>query len=87
MYSGKEVSKIVLEAKEKLLNIFIDEFGKDVNLKKITNDLYKIEFEAKMSKCLIMWILQQGHNVKVIYPESLIISIKEEIDKIDSLYK
>ncbi|RDY28418.1 WYL domain-containing protein [Romboutsia weinsteinii] len=87
MYSGKEVSKIVLEARKKLLNVFIDEFGKDVDLKKINNDLYKIEFEAKVSRGLIMWILQQGDNIKVIYPKSLIKSIKEEIEQINNLYK
>ena len=87
MYSGKEVSKIVLEVNKKLLNVLIDELGKDVNLRKIENNLYKVEFECKMNRGIIMWILQQGDNVKVIYPQSLIDSIKEEVRKINNLYE
>lgn len=87
MYAGKEVSKVILETSKKLLNVFIDEFGNDVNLEKIDNDLYKVEFEAKISKGLLMWILQQGHNVKVVYPKVLIENIKEEVEKINNLYK
>ena len=87
MYAGGKVSKVILETSKKLLNVFIDEFGNDVNLEKINKDLYRVEFEAKISRGLLMWLLQQGHNVKVLYPNILIENIKEEIEKIHNLYK
>lgn len=87
MYAGGKVSKVILETSKKLLNVFIDEFGNDVNLEKIDKDLYRVEFEAKISRGLLMWLLQQGHNVKVLYPNILIENIKEEIEKIHNLYK
>lgn len=35
MYSGKEMSEIILETNERLLNVFIDELGNDVYIEKI----------------------------------------------------
>lgn len=87
MYSGKETSEIVLETNKGLLGVFIDELGEDVKIEKMKEDLYKVKFEAKVSPGITKWILQLGYNVKVIHPQTLIENIKEEIGKINNLYK
>lgn len=86
MYSGKEMSEIILETNKRLLNVFIDELGDDVSIEKMGTDLYRVKFEAKISQGITKWILQLGHDVKVIYPQVLIENIKEEIQKINNLY-
>lgn len=87
MYSGKETSRIILEVKRNKISLFIDELGEDVSIKKINDDLCKVEFEANISQGLTSWMLQLGHSAKVIYPDILIENMKNEISKINNLYK
>ncbi|MGH4120857.1 helix-turn-helix transcriptional regulator [Clostridium sp.] len=86
MYSGKDI-KIAVRFKKKLLDLVIDQLGEDVELINDKDGYFIASFIAKSSTGLSRWLLQLGSGAMVIEPLELINEIKEEVNKIKSLYE
>lgn len=86
MFSGEDC-EVILKIKPQLLNLVIDELGEDVDIYKLDEDTYQVNFKAKLGIGLTKWVLQLGVDAKVISPDKLRQDVKENIEKMMSLYK
>lgn len=86
MYPGR-VSYIEIKFDKHLINAIIDRFGKDVNIKVVEDDSFILRTDAAINKGLVRWILNWGSDAKVLHPPILIKEIKEEIEKMNNIYK
>lgn len=84
MYTGK-LMKIKFEFSGSSLDVILDRLPTAKVIDQYDNK-YLIEAEV-FGKGIIMWILSQGGNIKVISPDSLIEEIKKEIEKFKNIYK
>jgi predicted DNA-binding transcriptional regulator YafY len=85
MYSGEEWY-IHIRFKNKLINVIIDRFGTDANIQKFDEEWFLLKTKAVVSEGLIRWILTWGSDAKVVYPDFLIIKLKNEAEKMFNLY-
>ena len=86
MYPGA-VEAIEIKFKNKLINAVIDKLGKDMNSHKIDDYTFKVRFHAAINEGLLRWILMWGADAKVLQPESLILMMKNESEKMNNIYK
>ncbi|TCP25628.1 putative DNA-binding transcriptional regulator YafY [Scopulibacillus darangshiensis] len=85
MYSGEE-DVIKLKFKNGLINVIIDRFGIDADIKRADDDSFFIRTKASVSDGLVRWLLTWGSDVEVIEPASLRERIKAENEKVQKLY-
>lgn len=85
MYSGEEKS-IEIEFNNTLINVIIDRFGLNADIRPVDNGKFKLTTTAIISEGLIRWILTWGKDAKVLYPQSLINDLKNETEKLYKLY-
>ncbi|WP_420796926.1 helix-turn-helix transcriptional regulator [Alkalihalobacterium alkalinitrilicum] len=86
MYSGEERS-IEIEFVNQLLNVVIDRFGLDVNIRPHTEETFRITTNAVISDGLVRWLLTWGSDAKVISPPSLVTRMKAEAGKLFRHYE
>ena len=86
MFPGIE-SEVTIKFNKNLLNFMIDSFGDDIVIDINEDDTYTGKFMAKIGEGLVRWILQLGYDGTVIKPEYLKELVKEEIVKLNEMYK
>lgn len=86
MFGGEMIS-LEIEFTEKLLNAVIDRFGLQANIQYKDRGVYTLKARASMSEGLLRWVLRWGSEMRVLHPQSLIRSVKEEITTTYKQYK
>lgn len=86
MFAGEEM-RIRIQFENELVPSIIDRFGKDIDIRKVDDEYFEISTRAKISTGLISWILGWGKQAKVISPDLLVENIKEEVERMNDLYK
>jgi len=85
MFTGDE-ELIRLQVKNELINVMIDRFGLDADIRKASEDAFLLTTMASVSEGLVNWILTWGSKVKVISPDHLKDRLKEESRKMWEQY-
>lgn len=86
MYSGVE-DIVEIEFDNHLINVVIDRFGCDIDIKKTDDKTFKIRIHAAISKGLVRRILTWGSDAKVLSPQYLVNEIKAEGRRILDMYE
>ncbi|MEL3973624.1 WYL domain-containing protein [Rossellomorea oryzaecorticis] len=86
MFAGDE-EWIKIKLHNQLINVIIDKFGKNVDIKKQDEDHFILSTKARISGGLVNWILSFGSKAKVISPVSLSETVKQEIANMNKLYQ
>jgi predicted DNA-binding transcriptional regulator YafY len=86
MFAGSE-EWIKVKFQNHLINVMIDKFGKDVSIQKVDNDHFVLTTKARLSSGLVSWLLNWGGQAEVLSPASLVDTIKEEIKRMQKIYK
>lgn len=86
MFAGDE-EWIKIKFHNQLINVIIDKFGKNVDIKKQDEDHFILSTKARISGGLVNWILSFGSKAKVISPVSLSDTVKQEIANMNKLYQ
>lgn len=86
MFAG-ENQWIKIQFHNDLINVVLDRFGLDADIRQVDDEHFLLTTKAKISKGLKGWILTWGHQAKVIAPEWLAGEIKEEIQQMQKLYE
>jgi predicted DNA-binding transcriptional regulator YafY len=86
MYAGNE-ERIKIRLHNSLINVMIDKFGKDVEIRKQDDEHFILTTNAIVSEGLVKWLLNWGSEAKVLAPDSLVNSVKEEIQKMMLVYE
>ena len=89
MFRAEKVERVELKVNKNLINSVIEKFGDRIDIRKCLDDgdCFIISTSVGINTGLVRWILKQGAEVKVIYPEYLIEKLKVEIEKVQNLYK
>ena len=89
MFRAEKVERVELKVNKSLINSVIEKFGDRIDIHRCLEDgdYFIISTFVGINTGLVRWILKQGAEVKVIYPEYLIEKLKVEIEKVQNLYK
>lgn len=85
MYSGEEIDMVV-EFDNHLINVVIDRFGSDADVRPRDDGRFELFTKAIFSDGLVRWLLTWGSDAKVLYPSKLVNRMKEETNKIYNIY-
>jgi predicted DNA-binding transcriptional regulator YafY len=85
MFTG-EREWVTIRFKHHLVNVVIDQFGLDVDLKKVDDEWFELRANVFASDGLVGWILSWGGDAKVIKPQHLVERIKKKIDGMSGMY-
>ena len=89
MFRAEKVERVELKVNKSLINSVIEKFGDRIDIHRCLEDgdCFIISTFVGINTGLVRWILKQGAEAKVIYPEYLIEKLKFEIEKVQNLYK
>jgi predicted DNA-binding transcriptional regulator YafY len=85
MYPG-EVDYIEIHFRNQLINVVLDRFGRDINIRIVDKDKFAIKISASISEGLIRWLLTWGSDARVISPPDLVQKLKEEAERMYKQY-
>lgn len=78
---GGDIRKVHIEFPNDKVGIFIDRFGKDINIRPANDDRSVIAVDVAISLHFIGWIFGLGNDVKITGPNELLNKIKEATEK------
>ncbi|WP_067728381.1 helix-turn-helix transcriptional regulator [Oceanobacillus damuensis] len=86
MFAGKEIW-IKIQFHKDLINVVLDRFGLEADIKELDEDHFILKTKAKLSDGLINWILTWGNKAKVLAPEDLVSRVKGQITRMMEVYE
>ncbi|EFV77903.1 WYL domain-containing protein [Cytobacillus oceanisediminis] len=86
MYAGSE-EWIKIRFHNDLINVIIDKFGRDADIRKLDENYFVLTAKAIVSDGLVKWLLNWGNQAKVLSPSSLIDQVTNEIRNMMSVYE
>jgi predicted DNA-binding transcriptional regulator YafY len=86
MYAGTE-EWIKIRFHNDLINVIIDKFGRDADIRKFDEDHFVLSAKAIVSEGLVKWLLNWGSQAKVLSPSSLIDQVTNEIKNMMAVYE
>lgn len=86
MYAGDE-TKVTLEAENKMINVLIDRFGKDLIIAPISDTHFKTTVTVAVSGQFFGWIMGIDGDIKIVAPGSVVEEMKEHIEKLRKQYE
>ncbi len=85
MYGGEE-KDIVLICENRLAGVIIDRFGKDVYMRPIDSDTFKVLVKVNVSNQFFGWLCGIGAGVKIAEPEVVVKDYKKHLKSIVKAY-
>lgn len=85
MYGGEETS-VTLEARNDMVGVLIDRFGKDIFIIPAGEDHFKTTVNVAVSNQFLGWIIALGDGVKIVSPDSVVEQMKSEIFRLTKQY-
>ena len=86
MYAGDE-TKVTLEAENKMINVLIDRFGKDLIIAPISDTHFKTTVTVAVSGQFFGWIMGIDGDIKIVAPRSVVEEMKEHIERLRKQYE
>lgn len=86
MFTGEEMW-VKIEFHMDLVNVVLDRFGHDVDIRKIDEETFLLVTKAKVSEGFVNWILTWGNKAKVIAPDNLREEVHQRIKKMLEVYE
>ena len=75
---GGEIKRVHIEFPNEKVGIFIDRFGKDIQIRKVDDTRSMIAVDVAVSSQFFGWIFSLGKDVKVTGPENVVKKMREE---------
>lgn len=85
MFGGEETSIEVIFHND-LINVVIDRFGLDADIRPVDDEHFRLIARAILSKGLVHWLLSWGANAKVVHPKKLVEEMKKEAERLYLVY-
>jgi len=76
MFGGKEEA-VRLRCKNKMANIIIDRFGRDLIMNCVDEEHFEITVKIAVSPVFLTWLMNFGSDIKILSPESVIDEFKK----------
>ena len=85
MFAGVETT-VTLEAKNHMVGVIIDRFGKDIRLESISDTHFQATVIVSVSPQFIGWIVGLGRSIRIVAPDWLVERMKEEVQRLSEQY-
>ena len=85
MYTGEE-TEVTLEARNEMVGVLIDRFGKDIFVAPIDDYHFRTVVTVAVSNQFLGWIMALGDGVRIVAPESVVERMREEIRRLVKQY-
>ncbi len=86
VYGGEE-RLITLEAKNEMVGVLIDRFGKEIPVKPVNECCFRTTVRVAVSNQFLGWIMALGNGVKIIAPADVVERMGQEIKLLNEMYK
>ena len=86
MFGGVE-QRVKLLVENRLAGIIIDRFGKDVMFLPADEEHFTVNVDVRVSGQFFAWIFSLGDGVKILGPNEVVEQVKEEIRRLERLYR
>lgn len=85
MFSGEE-ERVDILFDNSLVNVVIDRFGKDIIIRKVDENSFKISVNIVPETTFLSWVFMFGEKARIVYPESIIEKMKERLEIVRESY-
>lgn len=85
MYGG-EMTKVTLEARNELIGVVIDRFGKDIPITVKDAENFTATVNVAVSRQFLGWVFAIGDGMRITAPESVVSLMQEEANKLTEKY-
>jgi predicted DNA-binding transcriptional regulator YafY len=79
MFSGVE-KRVTIRFDQELLNVVIDRFGIEVDIKKVDEKYFEITETVYVSPTFLSWVIQFQNKAKIIEPIEVIEEMKQTLE-------
>lgn len=86
MFSGEEQT-VKLLCDNELVGVIIDQFGKDIMIIKADEQHFTVNVKVAVSRQFLSWVIALGEGVKIIEPDSVILQMKQEAERLIKQYE
>ena len=86
MYGGEETS-VTIEARNDMVGVMIDRFGKDIFIVPVDEEHFKTVVNVAVSNQFLGWIMALGDGVKIVSPDTVVEQMRAEIKRLAEQYK
>ncbi len=86
MFSGKQ-EKVSMVIENKLIDVMIDKFGKDVWMTKEDKDHVMVMANVSVSPQFFAWVFGLGSAITITHPESVVKQMKDMLSEISKKYE
>ena len=85
MYGGEQV-KVMLEARNDMVGVIIDRFGKDILIAPVDSERFRVNVDVSMSNQFLGWIMAVGDGVKIVGPDKVGEKMRAEVRRLAEQY-
>lgn len=85
MYDG-EIQIVKMDCDNRLAGVFIDRFGKNVQMVKLDHEHFAVHVEVAVSSQFLAWVIGMGQGAKVIGPENVVEMMRKEAKRLINQY-
>ena len=85
MYGGETVD-VTLFCENNMVGPIIDRFGKDIIIVPVDDSHFQTHVQVSVSEQFLGWVIALGKGVKIVSPDSLVESMKNEIIRLSEQY-
>ena len=85
MYGGEQV-KVMLEARNDMVGVIIDRFGKDILIAPVDSERFRVNVDVSMSNQFLGWIMAVGDGVKIVGPDKVVEKMRAEVRRLAEQY-
>ena len=80
MFGGEE-ERVTLLCNNDMANVIIDQFGRDIHLRKVDNERFEVRVDVVVSNQFFGWIVALGGKVRITNPQNVVEGFNECIEK------
>ena len=86
MFGGEEV-RVTLEARNDMIGILIDRFGKDLLVARADDDHFRTVVEVAVSRQFLGWVMALGDGIRIVGPEPVVEQMRAEVRRLAERYE
>lgn len=86
MFGGEE-TPVILQAKNYMVGILMDRFGKDIPLVPIDSEHFEARVNVAISPQFFGWIMALGKDIAIVGPEPVLRKMRSEVERLKEQYK
>ena len=86
MFGGEDV-RVTLEARNDMIGVLIDRFGKDLLITQTDDSHFRTVVEVAVSRQFLGWVMALGDGVRIVGPQSVLEQMRAEVRRLAGQYE